>query len=95
MSSATPLGKEDGIYTQTHTKKDTHIYIWPPPHWARRTVAQTHTKIDTHIHTWHHALRIHTGRVRVLVLLCVCVSVSGVLFFIGVCVCDRLIFLHG
>jgi len=30
----------------------------------------------------------------VLFLSCVCVSVSGVLFSVGVCVCDLLIFLH-
>jgi len=30
----------------------------------------------------------------VLFLSCACVSVSGVLFSVGVCVCDLLIFLH-
>jgi len=30
----------------------------------------------------------------VLLVVCVCVSVSGVLFYVGVCVCDLLIFLH-
>ena len=30
----------------------------------------------------------------VVLVVCVCVSVSGVLFSVGVCVCDQLIFLH-
>jgi len=29
-----------------------------------------------------------------VLVVCVCVSVSGVLFSVGVCVCDLLIFLH-
>ena len=30
----------------------------------------------------------------VVLVVCVCESVSGVLFSVGVCVCDQLIFLH-
>jgi len=30
----------------------------------------------------------------VVLVVCVCVSVSGVLFSVGACVCDLLIFLH-
>jgi len=69
-------------------------------------VAQTtiHT-LTVHTRPYSHSkyLPIHTAYWEVFVLgfgvlflscVCVCVSVSGVLFSVGVCVCDLLIFLH-
>jgi len=36
---------------------------------------------------------VRLGGWDVVLVVCVCVSVSGMLFSVGVCVCDRLIFL--
>jgi len=68
----------------------------------QRSGAATHPGVEGGTHrrrATFERCEVFVGGVRlgfgVLFLSCVCVSVSGVLFSVGVCVCDLLIFSHG